>query len=187
MSISHLTASLALALGLSVVAACGPATPDPVTPDPNAAAAKPADSSAPAAPATAAAPATNVPAPTSAPAATPAPPISFHDMSNEQKIQHMKTTVMPQMSTVFQAADAKRYADFGCKTCHGEKKQDPHVVLPVLKLSGDGYKKLSASKPAVMKFMSEQVTPAMATAMREKPWDPATQKGFGCGGCHKVN
>lgn len=35
--------------------------------------------------------------------------------------------------------------------------------------------------------MSEHVTPAMASAMGEKPCDPATHEGFGCGGCHKVN
>jgi hypothetical protein len=44
-----------------------------------------------------------------------------------------------------------------------------------------------AEKPAIMKFMGEQVVPAMATAMGEPPFDPATHKGFGCGGCHAVN
>jgi hypothetical protein len=107
-------------------------------------------------------------------------------MTNEQKVEHMKTVVRPTMGNVFAEHDAKKYADFGCGTCHGEKKEDPHKVLPRLTLSGDGFQKLSAEKPAMMKFMSEKVTPAMAKAMGEPPFDPATHKGFGCAGCHTV-
>lgn len=178
MRLSHLTFSLAISLGLAALAACGPATPEPVTPPP------PADTAAPAAPTAAPQAPTAAPA---APTAAPAAQAAFSGMSNDQKLQHMKAVITPKMAKVFQEGDAKRYAEFGCKTCHGAKKQDPHVVLPALTLSGDGFKKLSAQKPAVMKFMAESVTPAMAAAMGEKPYDPATHKGFGCGGCHRVN
>jgi hypothetical protein len=99
----------------------------------------------------------------------------------------MKAVVTPTMAKLFQAADGKRYADFGCKTCHGNKKQDPHVVIAPLTLSGDGFKKLATAKPEVVKFMAEQVTPAMVKAMGAQAYDPVTHKGFGCGGCHKVN
>ena len=98
----------------------------------------------------------------------------------------MKTVVQPEMGKVFQEYDGKRYGDFGCATCHGPKKQDPHMALPPLVLSGDGFQKLTAAKPAIMKFMTEKVAPAMAASMRQKPFDPATHTGFGCGGCHKV-
>lgn len=175
---SHLTVCFALILGLAGVAACGPATPEPATPA--APSAAPAATGAPSA----------APATTAAPAATggPAPAkVAFSSMTAEQKLQHMKTAIMPRMSKVFQEGDPKHHGDFGCKTCHGDKKQDPHVVLPKLTLSGDGFKKLMASKPEVTKFMAEKVTPVMAEAMGEKPYDPATHKGFGCGGCHKVD
>jgi mono/diheme cytochrome c family protein len=99
----------------------------------------------------------------------------------------MKTVVAPSMGAIFKAADGKRYAEFGCKTCHGKNNEDPHKALPKLTLSGDGFKKLMAEKPAVVKFMGEQVTPAMAKAMGEKPFDPASHTGFGCAGCHTVN
>lgn len=178
MRLSHLTLALGITLGLSALVACGPATPDAVTPPPPAATAAPAVTAAPTA-----APA----AQTATPVAPPAAAVAFSTMSNEQKVAHMKAVITPRMAKIFQEGDAKKYADFGCKTCHGEKKQDPHVVLPALTLSGDGFKKLSAQKPAVMKFMAETVTPAMAAAMGEKPYDPATHKGFGCGGCHRVN
>ena len=184
MQLSHFTSLLAVTLGLAVTAACGPATPDPAMPDPAAT----APTGGPAVPGMTAAPAAMSAAP-AASALPTAPPVTmaFSKMTHEQQVDHMKKVIMPTMSKVFQESDGKKYADFGCKTCHGEKKQDPHMVLPVLKLSGDGFKRLSASKPAVMKLMSEKVTPAMAVAMNEKPYDPATHKGFGCGGCHKVN
>jgi hypothetical protein len=162
MRVLHHTLSLIAALGL---AACGGAeptgatTPAPASPEPGA-------------PAAAAAPA--------------APTGAFSTFTNEQKLQHMKTVIKPTMGKLFTAYDSKDFADFGCATCHGPNKQDTHQALPKLTLSGDGFKKLSTEKPAVMKFMSEQVTPAMATAMGEKPFDPTTHQGFGCGGCHTV-
>ena len=43
------------------------------------------------------------------------------------------------------------------------------------------------TKPDMVKFMSEKVSPAMAEIFGKKPYDPATNEGFGCGGCHKMN
>lgn len=108
-------------------------------------------------------------------------------MSDDAKLKQMKIVVQPTMSKLFTAYDAKKFGAFGCKTCHGPDGEDPHKVLPKLTLSGGGYEKLMAEKPAIVKFMHEQVTPAMATAMGEPPYDPATHKGFGCEGCHAVN
>jgi hypothetical protein len=174
------TLSLIAALGL---AACGGAeptgatTPAPASPAPTAAAPSATSTAEPSTPAPGASPAT--------PAAPP-PAGAFSTFTNEQKLQHMKTVIKPTMGKLFTAFDPKDFADFGCATCHGEKKEDTHKVLPKLTLSGDGFKKLSTAKPAIMKFMAEQVTPTMATAMGEKPFDPVTHKGFGCGGCHTV-
>jgi hypothetical protein len=170
MRVSPHTLSLIAALGL---VACGGAEPTGAT-TPTPAAATPA-AGAPAAP-----------APSAATATAAAPTGAFSTFTQEQKLQHMKTVIKPTMGKLFTAYDPKDFADFGCATCHGEKKQDTHQALPKLTLSGDGFKKLSTEKPAIMKFMAEQVTPAMATAMGEKPFDPATHQGFGCGGCHTV-
>jgi len=86
------------------------------------------------------------------------------------------------MAKVFQTQDAKRYAEFGCKTCHGPKYQAPKDFLPKLTMKGGKF----AGKPEVLKFMGEKVVPEMAAAMGEKPYDPATKEGFGCGGCHTI-
>src|SRR5215204_2805298 len=40
-------------------------------------------------------------------------------MSDKQKAEFMKKKVVPAMSKTFQEFDGKKYADFGCKTCHG--------------------------------------------------------------------
>jgi hypothetical protein len=174
-----LSPAWSLVFASAIIAACGggEATPPASVPQPAVASA----ASAAAAPVASAAPAA---APVVAAATAGGTP--FSSMDDAKKLAHMKMVIRPTMGKLFQAHDAKRYGDFGCKTCHGENKEDTHKVLPKLTLSGDGFKKLFAQKPDVMKFMTEQVTPAMQTAMNEPPFDPATHKGFGCGGCHAV-
>lgn len=104
--------------------------------------------------------------------------------TKEQKVAFMKTHVSPRMAKVFQAGDAKRHAEFGCKTCHGAGKA-PQEHLPKLTMK-DGKLTCFAEKPDVSKFMAEKVVPEMAAAMGQKPYDPATHQGFGCGGCHAI-
>lgn len=110
----------------------------------------------------------------------------FDAMTKDQKVDVMTTKVVPNVGKLFKEHDGKKFAKVNCATCHGAKKEAPQKVLPKLKLSGDGFEKLSKAKPKVMKFMSEKVVPAMAEALGEKPYDPATKQGFGCAGCHTV-
>lgn len=111
---------------------------------------------------------------------------SFHALEKQAKMDRMVAVVMPDMGAVFRAYDEKRYAGFDCSTCHVNHAHHPKDGLPKIVLSNGGYEKLTAEKPELMKFMGEKVVPAMATAMGEPPFDPATGKGFGCGGCHTV-
>jgi len=106
-------------------------------------------------------------------------------MSKDQQAAYMKKNVVPAMGPVFQAFDGKKYAEFGCKTCHGPAFKVPKDYLPHLHFA-DGKLKEAAEKPEMAKFMMEKVTPAMVTAMGAKPFDPQTHTGFGCGGCHTV-
>src|SRR5260370_31447742 len=72
-------------------------------------------------------------APTATAAPESAPPASWSaDMMKEQKIAFMKKKVVPAMGPVFQAQNAARYADFGCKTCHGPEFKNPKDFLPRL-------------------------------------------------------
>ncbi|MBX3227577.1 MAG: hypothetical protein KIT84_14580 [Labilithrix sp.] len=112
----------------------------------------------------------------------------FDDLPKDKKVEVMMTKVVPNVGKVFKEHDAKRYEKFGCATCHGpSKKQDPRDVLPKLTMSNGGHEKLMKAKPAIMKFMGEKVVPEMASALGEKPFDPATKQGFGCAGCHKID
>lgn len=107
-------------------------------------------------------------------------------MPTKDKGIFMKKKVMPAMSKVFQDHDAKDYADFSCKTCHGPSmKPKPSEFLPTLHFKG-GKMAEADTKPEVVKFMHESVTPAMAGLFGKEPYDPKTNQGFGCGGCHKV-
>jgi hypothetical protein len=38
----------------------------------------------------------------------------------------------------------------------------------------------------MLAFMMEKLTPTMAETLGESLYDPATQKGFGCGNCHTM-
>lgn len=169
-----------LTLGTAALAACGGGQPDAQTPTTPAgpASASTADAGVTEAPGAADAGA-------SATAPTPTGPVWRDDATKDQKVAFMKAHVVPPMSKVFQAADAKKYAEFGCKTCHGPQYKEPKDYLPKLTLK-DGKITAFADKPQVAKWMAEKVTPAMASAMGQKPYDPQTHQGFGCGGCHTV-
>ena len=114
-------------------------------------------------------------------------PASWSDsMTKEQKVAYMSKNVVGRMGKTFKDYDAKMYADFSCKTCHGPNRQDPQAYLPHLKLQGD---KLTAfaESPQIAKFMHEHVVPEMASAMGEPAYDAKTNTGFGCAGCHSID
>lgn len=101
----------------------------------------------------------------------------------------MKSTVMPKMKDEFSAFDAKRFGEMNCKTCHGDGAADgsfkmPNAKLPPVPATKEGFEKLMKKKPEICKFMMEKVTPDMAGLLGEPAYDPKTQQGFGCHGCH---
>jgi hypothetical protein len=135
------------------------------------------------------------PAEAAAPAAeaeptTPeAPPTKpFDELTQQEKFQVMKKVVVPTMKPLFQAQDATEFKDFGCATCHGSHAKDgkfdmPNPELPKLSFADD-MKAHKEKTPEMLAFMMEKVTPEMAKAINEPPFDPATGKGFGCLKCH---
>jgi cytochrome c553 len=120
----------------------------------------------------------------SAPPTTPPPDHSAGPA--DQAVAFMKANVVPHLGPVFQAANAKRYADFGCKTCHGPNGKPPTEFLPHLTVQ-NGKMTAFVQHPDVSKFMAERVVPEMASALGKQPYDPATKVGFGCPGCHVVD
>ncbi len=131
-----------------------------------------------------------VTSPAAATAEVPAEPVSIPDswqegMTSEQQIAFMKERVIPAMTPVFQAYDKAEYAEFGCATCHGPEYKTPTEYLPALTMK-NGQLLAFEEEPAMAKWMAEKVVPAMAQALGTTPYNPETQQGFGCGGCHAI-
>jgi len=127
----------------------------------------------------------------SAPApATPAPKETpWGEMNKDQRIDYMKSTVLPQMKQAFTEFSPDRFGKMNCVTCHGDGAADgsfkmPNPRLPVLPNSSEGFKELAADKPAVMDFMKNEVKPKMAAMLGTPEWTPETKTGFACGACH---
>lgn len=129
---------------------------------------------------------TDVEAPAQPAAAAPATWEEAEHADLDAQVEYMKTKVVPAMKPVFQGAAPEKYASFTCATCHGPDKQAPQEFLPHLTLV-DGNIEEFTTMPEVSKVMAEQIVPAMAEAMGEAPFDPATGQGFGCAGCHAID
>jgi hypothetical protein len=112
--------------------------------------------------------------------------IVFEELPDNLKGAYMKEVVLPKMKDVFQQFDAKEYADFGCKTCHGENAKQRAFEMPSPEIHVLDFQKDKVDHAAEYKFMSETVAPTMAGLLGEQPFDPATGKGFGCMGCHTI-
>jgi hypothetical protein len=167
--------------------ACGGGSPTPVTPAPTTA----SSDSASAAPSAASTDASAAPTVASAaPSASTPPPSAWSDtLSRHEKGAFMKATFSPTLGAVFKGHDASKYADFGCKTCHGaDFKPNPRDFLPHLTVTADGKGLVEfKTKPAVAKFMATEVEEAAAKAFGKPPFDMKTGQGFGCSGCHTVD
>ena len=111
---------------------------------------------------------------------------NWEAMTHEQRMDYMKKTVVPTMKPLFQQFDAKHYANFNCKTCHGKdpkgsKYKMPNGDLPKLDFAA---LKAGKQKPQIAKWMGEVVKPQMAKLMHEPEYSESNPKGFGCLECH---
>jgi hypothetical protein len=121
------------------------------------------------------------------------PQVAWADMTKPQRGKYMATVVMPRMGELFRSFDAKEFAEFGCKTCHGQDARERAFKMPnpgiyELPATPEGWGSLMKDKPEFMKFMNEKVKPEMATLLGLKQFEPQNpQPGtFGCNGCHTI-
>jgi hypothetical protein len=93
---------------------------------------------------------------------------------------------MPTMKTAFQTFDAKAFAKFSCKTCHGKDPQKSKYKMPNPELPKLDFAALKAKKqkPKVAEFMGTKVNPEMAKMLGKPEHDEAHPDGFGCLACH---
>jgi hypothetical protein len=110
-------------------------------------------------------------------------------MNKDQRIDYMKSVVLPRMKVAFTNFNPDRYSGMNCVTCHGDSAADgsfkmPNPRLPKLPTTPEGFRQLAEEKPAVMEFMKNEVKPRMASMLGVPDWNPETKSGFGCMECH---
>jgi len=110
--------------------------------------------------------------------------IPFDKLDHDQRIEFMKQKVVPQMKPIFQMHDSKKFAEFGCTTCHGEQAKDGHFDMPNAKLPKLNFNDMSKFKKEDIDWMKEQVLPTMARILDQPVHSQENPKGFGCLECH---
>jgi hypothetical protein len=123
---------------------------------------------------------------TSGTSPTPVAAMPFDQMTHEQQGKFMKDVVVPEMAKLFQAYDAKKYAEFGCKTCHGPSVDAGKFDMPNPTLAKLNFADPSKMDPKAAEFMKSQVKPAMARLLQQPEYTPENPKGFGCLECHTM-
>lgn len=114
-----------------------------------------------------------------------AAPVDFEKLSHDDKVKFMKTKVMPVMKPAFQKFDAKEFASFTCKTCHGKDPQKSKHEMPtpdLPKLDWDAIKK--GEEKEWVDFMENTVEPEMARILGKPQMTKDQPNGFGCLDCH---
>ncbi|MDX2089904.1 MAG: hypothetical protein SFX73_18760 [Kofleriaceae bacterium] len=126
---------------------------------------------------------TTPPEGSAAPAAA-LPDVAFEQLDHDQKIQFMKEKVMPEMAAAFQAHDAKEFAEFGCKTCHGPGAEKGEFHMPYDGLPKLGEKEMAKYKKEDIEWMATVIKPKMAALLKEPEYSKDNPNGFGCMHCH---
>jgi hypothetical protein len=112
---------------------------------------------------------------------------TFEQLADDDQVKFMKENVVPQMKAEFQAFDGKKFANFGCKTCHGKDFKEKKYKMPNPDLPKLDFAKLREGKqePKMAAFMMHHTSPDMAKILNLPPYDPKTNQGFGCLECHE--
>ena len=114
------------------------------------------------------------------------PDVPFDKLDHDQQIEFMKTKVVPAMEPLFKGHDATKYAEFGCKTCHGPGAEKGEFEMPNAGLPVLDFKDMSKFKKEDVEWMGKEIKPAMAKLLGEPEYTPENPTGFGCGGCHNI-
>lgn len=114
------------------------------------------------------------------------PDTGWESLDHEQRIQFMKQKVVPAMKPIFQNHDAKAFAEFGCKTCHGAQAKEGHFDMPNPKLPKLNFNDMSKFKKEDIEWMEKEVLPTMGKTLGLALYSKDNPKGFGCLACHTM-
>jgi cytochrome c553 len=112
------------------------------------------------------------------------PDLPFDSLDHDQRIAFMKQKVVPQMKPIFQNHAPKDFAEFGCKTCHGDQAKEGHFDMPNAKLPKLNFNDMSKFKKEDVDWMGHEVMPTMAKILGQPVYSKDNPKGFGCLECH---
>ncbi len=112
--------------------------------------------------------------------------VAFRDMTPEQRGEYMHDVVVPTMRELFQAQDPERFANFSCRTCHGENAREVNFHMPngLHPLTHEQIEAAFQSEEPMAVFMTRQVWPRMGELLGEPLYNPETREGFSCMNCH---
>jgi cytochrome c553 len=119
-----------------------------------------------------------------------APRVPFRQKTRDEKRAFMAARVLPRMRQVFQGLDPKGNASFGCETCHGADREVVDFRMPNSLYAlpeKDTIAEATSYDEKTTKFMMEQVVPAFAALLSEKPGtlgNPGSPGGITCFTCH---
>ena len=105
------------------------------------------------------------------------------DTDTEEAGDFIYECVVPPMKATFQEYESKRFADFGCTTCHGKDAEANGYAMPsVFALNWDWAGQWSRSVIYVGdgSGLMEHVAGDMAEILGYDPYDNKTGEGFGC-------
>jgi hypothetical protein len=86
------------------------------------------------------------------------------------------------MQEIFRRQDAEEFAEYGCETCHSDAMRELSFHMPaptafVVPPEGTpAYQGMLETFPEMVRFMRDEVTPAMGTLLGVE--------AFTCAGCH---
>ena len=118
------------------------------------------------------------------------PPKPWEEMTFDERKKYMGEHVMPALGPWFETYDAERFADFSCDGCHGPDMVERKFAMPnpsIMALHPTGtaeQKQMVVDHPEMVKFMFNQVLPAVRTLIGAPTYDAETQQGFSCYACH---
>lgn len=118
------------------------------------------------------------------------PPELWASMDHDARADWMRAEVVPHMQAAFADYDRARFANVGCRTCHGANAREegfamPSRSLPALPATGTPeQRQMVRDYPEGTRFMFNHVMPSMQTLLGAAPFDAATGEGFTCFACH---
>lgn len=114
--------------------------------------------------------------------------IPWAEKSKKQKGAFMKAKVVPAVAAIWKDSPDGD-GEVTCATCHGRGAMEGKFEMPTDQIPAlNPADSFAAHKDeaAWLEFMGKKLVPTMAQTLGVDPYNPETQKGFGCFACHTM-